>query len=106
MERSKSTVGIDDMVLYIPKLYLPIETLAQTRQIEYAKLNKGLGLTKMAIPDAYEDAATMAANAVAQLIEQNELDPRQIGLFYMGSDRAVVGGKTTGSYELDMLRRI
>ena len=105
MEKSKTTVGIDDMVLYIPKLYLPIETLAQTREIEYAKLNKGLGLTKMAIPDTYEDAATMAANAVAQLIEQNNLDPRQIGRIYMGTESALDGAKPTATYVLEMLRR-
>ena len=31
------TVGIDDMAAYVPKLYLPIETLAEARQIEYIK---------------------------------------------------------------------
>lgn len=99
------SVGIDDMTLYIPRLFLPIETLAQERHIEYAKLNKGLGLTQMAIPDTYEDAATMAANAVAQLIEQNDLDPRQIGRMYLGTESALDGAKPTATYVLEMLRR-
>ena len=105
MEKRNTSVGIDDMVLYIPRLYLPIETLAKERNIEYAKLNKGLGLTKMAIPDTYEDAATMAANAVAQLIEQNNLDPRHIGRIYMGTESALDGAKPTATYVLEMLRR-
>ena len=62
---NQSTIGICDMALYVPKLYLPIQTLAEYRDLEYAKLNKGLGLEKMVIPDVHEDAATMAANAVA-----------------------------------------
>ena len=41
-----------------------IEALAEARNIEYAKLNKGLGLTSMSFPDIDEDAASMGANAV------------------------------------------
>ena len=96
-------VGIDDMLAYIPKIYLPIETLADARQIEYAKLNKGLGLTSMSFPDAHEDAATMAANAVRRLIEQNNLHPRQIGRIYMGTESALDGSKPTATYILEML---
>lgn len=96
-------VGIDDMVAYIPGIYLPIETLAEARNIEYAKLNKGLGLTSMSYPDAHEDAATMAANAVRRLIEQNGIHPHQIGRIYMGTESALDGSKPTASYVLGML---
>ena len=100
-----NAVGIDDMALYIPRLYLPIETLAEARGIPYAKLNKGLGLEKMAIPDYHEDAATMAANAVVELIERNQLDPRSIGRLYLGTESALDGAKPTATYVLEMLRR-
>ncbi len=96
-------VGIDDMVAYIPGIYLPIEALAQARHIEYAKLNKGLGLTSMSYPDAHEDAATMAANAIRRLIEQNGISPQQIGRIYMGTESALDGSKPTASYVLGML---
>lgn len=99
------TVGIDAMAAYIPHLYLPIETLAEVRNIEYAKLNKGLGLTAMAVPDAGEDAATMMANAVRRLIEQNDLDPRQIGRLYLGTESAIDGAKPTATYALQMLQQ-
>lgn len=103
--RQRSKVGIDDMALYIPKLYLPIETLAEKRNLEYAKLNKGLGLTHMAIPDVHEDAATMAANAVAELIDKNKLNPSDIGRIYLGTESALDGAKPTATYVLDMLRQ-
>jgi hydroxymethylglutaryl-CoA synthase len=96
-------VGIDDMAAYVPSLYLPIETLATERQIEYAKLNKGLGLTAMAVNDIDEDAATMAANAVRELIDKNNLDPRQIGRIYMGTESALDGAKPMASYVQEML---
>ena len=97
------SVGIDDMAAYIPQIYLPIETLAKARDIEYAKLNKGLGLTSMALADALEDAATMAANAVLQLILQNDLHPSQIGRIYMGTESSVDGSKPMATYVLEML---
>ena len=71
--------GIHDIAFHVPKIYLPIEKLAERRNIEYAKLNKGLGLEAMSLTDVHEDAATMAANAVRKLIENNNLDPRGIG---------------------------
>ena len=36
-QSNRSGVGIDDMVAYIPKLFLPIEDLAKARNIEFAK---------------------------------------------------------------------
>ena len=102
---NKPNVGIDDMALYVPKLYLPIQTLAEARDLEYAKLNRGLGLTRMVVPDVHEDAATMAANAVVEIIEKNNLHPREIGRIYLGTESALDGAKPTATYLLEMLRR-
>lgn len=98
-------VGIDDLTVYIPRLYLPIAELAKARNIAPEKLQQGLGLTDMALADAHEDAATMAANAVRQLIDQNNLDPRRIGRLYLGTESALDGAKPTATYILEMLRR-
>ncbi|PPK87416.1 hydroxymethylglutaryl-CoA synthase [Neolewinella xylanilytica] len=98
-----STVGIDDFSLYVPPLYLPIEQLAQARDLAYDKLNKGLGLREMAVTDAQEDCATMAANAVLDLIHKNDLDPSKIGRLYLGTESALDGAKPTATYVLDML---
>jgi hydroxymethylglutaryl-CoA synthase len=98
-------VGIDDLTVYIPKLYLSIADLAHARNIDPDKLRHGLGLIDMAVADAHEDAATLAANAVKQLIDQNELDPRRIGRIYLGTESALDGAKPTATYILEMLRR-
>lgn len=99
-----TTVGIDDMSLYVPKIYFDIKDLAEIRNLEYPKLNRGLGLSKMAILDTHEDTATMAANAVADLIDKNELNPRTIGRLYLGTESALDGSKPTATYILEMLR--
>lgn len=100
-----ASIGIDDLTVYIPKLYLPIADLAKARNIDPEKLRHGLGLIDMAVADAHEDAATLAANAVVQLIDQNGLDPRRIGRLYLGTESALDGAKPTATYILEMLRR-
>ncbi|MFN0215694.1 MAG: hydroxymethylglutaryl-CoA synthase family protein [Saprospiraceae bacterium] len=95
--------GIDDMAFYAPKLYLDIRTLAEKREISYEKLSHGLGLYKMAVCDAHEDAATLAAEAIAELIERNRLDPRKIGRIYLGTESALDMAKPTGTYAVEML---
>lgn len=96
-------VGIDALSYYVPNHYLPIESLAEARDIEYAKLNKGLGLTSMAFPDVDEDAASMGANAVLNLFQQNNIDPKGVGRLYLGTESAVDAAKPTATYILDLV---
>ncbi len=98
-------VGIDDIEIYFPRLFFDIKDLAELRDIEYDKLNRGLGLEAMAIPDTHEDAATMGANAVASIIDRNNIDPNRIGRIYMGTESALDGSKPTATYILDMLEQ-
>lgn len=98
-------VGIDAIHYYIPKTYLPIQDLAEARGIEYAKLNKGLGLESMAIPDVDEDVATMAANAVLRLIEDQKINPKEIGRIYLGTESALDAAKATASYAASIVER-
>jgi hydroxymethylglutaryl-CoA synthase len=98
------SVGIDDLAFYAPRLYLDITDLAEKRQIAPEKLRAGLGLHKMALPDAHEDAATMAAEAMLELIERNQLDPRQIGRVWMGTESALDGAKPTATYAVGMVQ--
>lgn len=99
------TIGIDDMALYVPKLYFDIRTLAEKRNIPYEKLSQGLGLHKMAICDAHEDAATMAAEAIIELLERNNIDPRHIGRIYLGTESALDGAKPTATYAVEMAQQ-
>jgi hydroxymethylglutaryl-CoA synthase len=98
-----SRVGIDAMSFYVPKLYVSMDDLAVARGIEAEKLKKGLGLQKMALPDVGEDAATFAANALLNLIQQHEIDPRTIGRVYLGTESAVDGSKPTATYAVEIV---
>jgi hydroxymethylglutaryl-CoA synthase len=96
-------VGIDDIAIHFPRLYLDMRDFAELRGADYDKLNKGLGLQAMAIPDVHEDTATMGAMAVMRLIDRNNIDPRSIGRMYLGTESALDGAKPTATYILDML---
>lgn len=103
MPNHLTKVGIDDLAVYVPQLFFPIQSLAAARSLEYDKLNKGLGLTTMSMPDVHEDAATMAANAVLELLQKNAIDPRKIGRLYVGTESGLDGSKPIASYVVGML---
>ncbi len=105
MAKRNLPVGIDDMAAYVPSLYLDIRDLAEARGIQYEKLANGLGLLKMAFPDVHEDAATMAAEAIAELMEKNGLRPEQIGRVYLGTESALDGAKPTATYAVEMVQQ-
>ncbi|MBX2804200.1 MAG: hypothetical protein KTR31_41450 [Myxococcales bacterium] len=98
-----ASVGIDAMAVYVPRLYLDMRDFAELRAEDYGKLRNGLGLVAMSIPDVHEDTATMGANAVARLIDDNGLDPRRIGRLYLGTESGLDGSKPTATYVLQML---
>lgn len=96
-------VGIDSISFDIPKLYLPISTLADKRNIEADKLIKGLGLHKMSFPDKHQDVVTFAANAALKLMEQEKINPSEISRIYVGSESGVDSSKPIASYVLSLL---
>ena len=99
-------VGIDSLSYYVPSLYVDIEELAIARDIPPEKLVSGLGLKKMATPDYDEDSASIAANSLLRLIEENNIDPRKIGRVYLGTESGVDASKPTSSYVVEILEEI
>jgi hydroxymethylglutaryl-CoA synthase len=99
----KMNVGIDSISFDIPKIHLPISTLALKRNIEPDKLIKGLGLHKMSFPDKHQDVVTFAANAGLKLIKQENINPAEIARIYIGSESGVDSSKPIASYVLSLL---
>jgi len=91
-------VGIDAIDYYVPTIALSIKELAKARNIPSAKLEKGLGLKAMSLIDVNEDAASLAANALLRLIENNNIDPKTIGRIYLGTESALDASKPTATY--------
>lgn len=100
------TFGIDAASYYVPSLYLEIKDLAEKRGIEPAKLEKGLGLHKMGLPDVHEDAATFAAEALLRLIKDYGIRPKEISRIYVGTESALDAAKPTASYAMHMVEKV
>lgn len=98
--------GIEAASFHIPSLYLEIKELAEKRNIEPAKLEKGLGLHKMALPDVHEDAATFAAEALLKLIKDYQLNPKDISRIYLGTESALDAAKPTATYAMQMVESV
>lgn len=99
------SVGIEAASFFVPSLYLEIKDLAEKRGIEPAKLEKGLGLHKMALPDVHEDAATFAAEALLKLINDYNIHPKEINRIYLGTESAVDAAKPTATYAMQMVEK-
>ena len=67
--------GIDDISVYIPKLYLDANDYATLRGVDATKLQKGLGVYQMAIVDSNQDPACLAANACLKIMKKKKLSP-------------------------------
>ncbi|MCL8538829.1 hydroxymethylglutaryl-CoA synthase [Chryseobacterium gallinarum] len=100
------TFGIEAASYYVPGLYLEINDLAEKRGIEPAKLEKGLGLHKMGLPDVHEDAATFAAEALLKLIKDYNINPKEIARVYLGTESALDAAKPTASYAVQMVEKV
>ena len=99
-------VGIDSISYYVPSLYVDIEDLASKRNIPAEKLIYGLGLKKMSIPDFDEDSASIAANSLFKLISEYNINPKEIGRIYIGTESGVDASKPISSYVVEILEEI
>jgi hydroxymethylglutaryl-CoA synthase len=101
----KTKVGIDDIATYVPKIYLDSEEMAISRGLEPAYITKGLGIEKLSIPDAHEDASTMAAMAALMLIEKNNLKPKDIDFIQVATESGPDASKPISCYVQGMLEQ-
>ncbi|HEX2014995.1 MAG TPA: hydroxymethylglutaryl-CoA synthase [Nitrososphaera sp.] len=99
-------VGVDDLALYVPKLYLDYKDFAEARGIDPQKLEHGIGIKKMAIADTNQDSACMAANACLRLMQRNHLHPADIGRLYVATESSLDESKAMNSFVIGMLEQI
>ena len=98
--------GIDDIAIYIPRLYIDASDFAINRGLDPVKLQKGLGISQMAIVDANQDPACLAANACLQIMQKNKLSPEDIGRLYISTESAFDESKAMNSYVVGMLEQV
>ena len=98
--------GIDDISIYIPRLYLDAGDFAKARGLDPVKLERGLGIGKMAIVDTNQDPACLAANACLRVMQKNKLTPDKIGRLYVATESSFDESKAMNSYVIGMLEQV
>jgi len=98
--------GIDDISIYIPRLYVDATDFAKARGLDPAKLQRGLGVSQMAIVDTNQDPAVLAANACLRVMQNNKLSPEDIGRLYVSTESSFDESKAMNSYVIGMLEQV
>ena len=99
-------VGIDDIAIYIPRLFVDARDFAKARGMDPDKLQRGLGISQMAMVDTNQDPACMAANACLKIMQKNKLPPKEIGRLYVATESALDESKAMNSYVIGMLEQV
>ena len=98
--------GIDDIAIYIPKLYVDTNDFAKARDVDIDKLQKGLGIYQMAIVDSNQDPACLAANAALKIMRRNDISPGDVGRLYISTESSFDESKAMNAYVIGMLEQI
>jgi hydroxymethylglutaryl-CoA synthase len=105
VKKLKMKIGIDAIAFDVAKIHLPIKTLANARNIDPEKLEKGLGLIKMTLPDIHQDTVVFGANALTKLIIENTINPNEIARIYVGTESAIDSSKPIGSFLVSLMEQ-
>jgi hydroxymethylglutaryl-CoA synthase len=97
--------GIDAIAFDVAKIHLPINTLAKARNIDPEKLEKGLGLLKMTLPDAHQDTVVFGANALTKLILDTNINLEDIARIYVGTESAIDSSKPIASFLISLMEQ-
>ena len=98
--------GLDDISIYIPRLYLDAADFAKARGLDPGKLERGLGIGQMAIVDTNQDPACLASNACLKIMQKNKLTPDKIGRLYVATESSFDESKAMNSYVIGMLEQV
>ncbi|GIO24465.1 hydroxymethylglutaryl-CoA synthase [Oceanobacillus sp. J11TS1] len=94
-------IGIDKLGFYAPHLYVDMNDLAIERGIDPGKFTIGLGQDQMAVPPVTQDPVSLAANAAAQILDNEDKDA--IDLVIFGTESGVDHSKSAAVYVHQLL---
>lgn len=78
--------GIISYGAYIPMYRIKAEEIALVQNADANAIKAGLGLTEKSVPGKDEDTITIACNAARNALTRAEINPKDIGSIYVGSE--------------------
>lgn len=94
-------IGIDQLHVYTPSLYLDLKDLAKARQVDPDKYTIGIGQDRMGINPITQDTVSMAANAACPLI--NARNASEIDMIILATESGTDYSKSGATYLHDLL---
>ncbi len=89
--------GIVSYGAYIPRYRITPEEIGKVWGVDGKARGKSLMVESKSVPDADEDAATIAVTAARHALERVDVDPARIGAIYVGSESHPYAVKPTAS---------
>ena len=95
--KPRENIGILGIETYFPKQYVCQRDLEKHDGVKEGKYTIGLGQEAMSFCGDREDMNSMAMTAVHNLLEKNNIDPREIGRIEVGTETIVDKSKSVKS---------
>lgn len=89
-------IGIDKIGFFAPHLYVDMNELAVSRDVEPEKYTIGIGQEKMAIAPITQDPVTLAANAALEILDSD--DKNKIDYVIFGTESGIDHSKSAAVY--------
>ena len=90
--------GIDGIGIYVPRRFVDLKELIETREEFSQELLDKLHQESFAIPATNEDSVSLAANSLNDLLENSEVNPEEIGRLVVATETPVDFSKPMGGY--------
>jgi hydroxymethylglutaryl-CoA synthase len=96
-------VGIVGYGAYLPRYRIKAEVIAKQWGADPEAIQKGLRLIEKTVPSPDEDTITISVAAARDAIRRAEIDPKEIGAVYIGSESHPYAVKPSGTIVIDAL---
>jgi len=91
------SVGIVSYGTYIPIYRIKVEEIARIWGENAEAIKSGLGIYQKSVPDVDEDTATISVEAAREAVYRANINPKDIGAIYVGSESHPYAVKPTAT---------
>jgi hydroxymethylglutaryl-CoA synthase len=96
-------VGIVGYGSYLPRYRIKVESIAKEWGSDPEALKRGLQLFEKTVPGQDEDTITISVEAAKNALKRANINPKEIGALYIGSESHPYAVKPSGTIVIDAL---
>lgn len=94
-------IGIVSYGAYLPRYRIKVDLIAKQWGADPEVIKRGLQLFEKTVPGMDEDTITISVEATRSAIQRAEIDPKEIGAVYIGSESHPYAVKPSGTVLID-----